>query len=358
MPKLSNLLLHVASVVTLVISACWLASDHSWEPALAVFTAVCAYVGATHKLLQSELDRGAMRQMSTLALSGTDPDLDRAIPAALLALADSNAAPGTDSQHIVEGVLALLFRRIGLLSATGGTLPRPTSERASSFLRSMADSADRGFSFAGNWAATGKQNVEASRLGEILERIEQHRIDESGGVSKAKAMRTTASSLILVKSSCGGVPVFLMRWSGAWGGYYWFVGGIQESGESAEACGKREMREEIGIDAHAIQSLTQIATAKDRRISGRQHALTDYTYNLFSVCLDEGHESCKKLACKQPSITKTVGGGYPINQQCKWFTWDEIKASPELTRDANEIIMAIEKFGIPKIPMSLACEIS
>lgn len=357
-PKTSKLLLHAASAITLVMSACWLASDHSWEPALALFTALCTYVVAMHNLLKSEFERGAAGQMSRLALSGNDSDLNQAIPTALLSLADSTASPGTGPQHIAAGVLAILFKRLGVLAENGGDIAQPTSERAAAFLRSMADSAENSFSFAGNWTAKGKQNSEAIHLGEILEKIEQHRISQSGGLAKAKPMRSIASSLVLVKSTCAGIPVFLLRWSDAWGGYYWFVGGIQEPGESAEDCAARELREEIGIDTFAIQSLPQVATAKDRRISGRQQVLTEYTYNLFSVGLDEHHDSCKKLICTQPSIPKTVGGGYSITQKCKWHTWDEIKASPELARDAQEIIKAIEHLGIKKIPMSVECEIA
>ncbi|WP_265947198.1 NUDIX hydrolase [Dechloromonas sp. A34] len=182
------------------------------------------------------------------------------------------------------------------------------------------------------------------------------RVEESGGTAKAEPVRKATSSLILIKARRGGEPVFLLRWSDAWGGYYWFVGGIQELNESADECAVRELNEELSVSTKCIRSMTKLLSVPDRRISSRMRVFTEYFYNVYSVALDDDG-TCSALLIAEPVIQKTIKGGHPYNQRCKWHTWAEIKSSVSLMKDAGAVVQAIEAYGVDRIPLSITDDV-
>jgi 8-oxo-dGTP pyrophosphatase MutT (NUDIX family) len=350
----NRLVLHIAAAVALLGSASWLASTLSWEPALALLAALGAYSGTLAAVLRDQFRYGQSRQTAKMALSDHyDANCDFVQPS-ILSLVEKGSGHSDDTERFLAGAYGVLFRRLKIVDIDERGELRPVSERAGLFLRTLAYTAGASVPFCGDWRAEGAQNDEARRLGDILSRIEEYRISASGGISTTAPARDVSSSLVLVKAMKGSEPVFLLRWSGAWGGYFWFVGGIQSpSDTTAAACARRELKEELGLGESVIQNLTQFASVKDRRISGRQHYLTDYTYSLFSVAIDDQSPSGAVLLATDFSVHKTVPGGYQVSQRCKWHTWNEITASVELNRDAAQIIGAIKAFGINRIPLSL-----
>jgi 8-oxo-dGTP pyrophosphatase MutT (NUDIX family) len=349
----TKLIIHIAALAALVGAACWLAKDKSWEPALALLAALSGYSGSLAMVLRDHFEFGTCHQISLIA-ADTGFDANASFVSSSLRSLTGEPMLSTDIERVLAGSFGLLFRRLKIIDINENGQLRPVSERAGLFLRILSDSASKNIPLCGDWKAEGTQNDSARHLGEIIEKMEEFRISASGGVLSTSTLREVSSSLVMLKAMKASEPVFLMRWSDAWGGYFWFIGGVQESSDStAEACAQRELNEELGLVAPAIQHLAKIISVTDRRISVRQHVLSDYEYNLFSVAIDEASPSGAALLRSEFSFPITVKGGYQVSQKCKWFTWDEIRKSPNLLKDAGEIVRAIDGFGIARIPLSL-----
>lgn len=353
-----RLWIHAAATLALVGAVSWLVSDGGWEPALAVLAAIGGYIKTLADLIKGEQQHGAAEKLSAIVAETGRSRLEDLVPEALTCLAESRTPPKGDERRILLGVLGILFKKLQILGLNKAGQLQPVSERAASFLRIMADSAEKDIAFGGNWRAEGTQNSVAVRAGDVLERLDLHRIEHTGGMNAAKPIRRIACALALLKASVNDEPALLLRWSDSWGGYYWFVGGIQEDGETPEACVRRELQEEVGITRDCIQSVTPLVQVHDRRLSARQRVLTEYTYHLFAVSLDEHHLSCAQLLQHEAKFNKIVPGGHRVTQMCRWHTWDEVKASPALLRDAGAVIAAIERYGFRKVPLSISSDIS
>ncbi len=358
MIRTDKLWLHLASTVALIGAACWWTSDRAWEPGMTVLAALVTYISTLTILLKDQFKYGESKSLSSLTSMEMGSSLEQRIPKVILDLAESRKADSDDTERVLFGFLGLLFKKLKILAVDKHGRLQPASDRAKYFLRIMAYVSERDLEFGGNWRAEGSQHAEAVQLGDVLEKIDNHRVQRSGGVNVAKPIRSISSSLVLIKALKDGEAVFLLRWSDAWGGYYWFVGGIQEDDESPEDCAKREMREEICIADSSVQSIAPFATVKDRRTSSRQRVLTEYSYTLYSASLDESDPSCASILKSEPVVSKIVGGGHCISQQCRWHTWAEIQACPRLSADAGAILNAISKFGVSKIPLSIAANIN
>lgn len=346
-----QLAFHIAGAATLVASACWFATDSGWEQALALLGGIVAWAASLGRVLTHHFVSGEASQIAKLP---SDKSLAKLVGPSLRALAENEPKDTNDMERFLAGAYGLLFRRLRLLEVDERGQLCPVSQRARLFLHALAHTATGNVGFAGDWKAEGTQNESARNLGEILTRTEEFRIKAFGGIAKTPAAREVSSSLVLVKAMWATAPVFLLRWSDAWGGYFWFVGGIQEAADgSPEVCARRELKQELGLAESAVQLLVPVASVKDKRVSARLGVLTDYTYHLFSVAIDDDDTSAANLLTKEFAIEKTVGGGYQVCQKCEWLTWDEIKASPNLIQDAGEILRAIEAFGPDRVPLSL-----
>lgn len=355
MNNLSKVLItHIASVSILVITACWYATSKDWEPAAGLIGSVVACIGSFAFLAQKLLQRESRKQIDDLGATGSARDCANSLHPLLASIASGQKVQGPDEARLKASALWCFLRGFGLAQIDKKGDLAPISERAQLFIKSLSLTAKHGFSFAGDWRAEGSQNAAAIQLGEILGRIENYRIQSSGGIQQAESVRTIASSLVIIKAVKGGEAAFLMRWSDAWGGYYWFLGGIQdESDVTPDVCAKREICEELGVPASIIQHLTLMLCVNDKRVSSRLHFLTTYQYNIFAAGIDESNAASSRIMHEEFEVTKAAPGGHTIRQKCKWMTWREISSSPELLRDASVILAGLERFGVQKVPLSV-----
>lgn len=313
----STLTVLILAIVSLLCACCWLLSEKSWEAALTFIGAITAYVLAQRNILIEHFKFGSSHHLARIAEGN---DYDASVPSSLLLLTAEKPLPNSDIERVLYGAYSLLFRRLKILAPDRNGGLKPVSERAGNFLKILALSADKDIEFAGEWRAQGTQNPAAASLARILFEIEDFRVKSSGGASHAIPIRTILSSLVLIKGSLNDTPVFLMRWSDAWGGYYWFIGGIQDiSDTTAEICALREIREELGLLPTSIQQLSRLTTALDKRISSRQAVLTEYRYSIYGVALEDECKKVSSIIDNEFFVGKSVGGGYPIQQRCRWM---------------------------------------
>lgn len=343
---------HLFSLLALVGSGCWFGNDMSWEPGLSFLATLGVYVVALKNVLETQFEFGRASGISKIAEDNCSDKALASVSSSLLSLIESEPKHTSNLELVLKGAYGLLFKKLRLLAMQNGKL-EPVSERAELFLKMLAMSANSNVTILGEWKAEGSQNTMAKDLGEILLKIENFRITECGGIRGTPAVRTVSSSLILLKAKGMNEPVFLMRWSDAWGGYYWFVGGIQEGSDGTpEKCAERELKEELGLLKIHIQHLTCLKTANDKRISSRLCILTEYSYNLFVIAVDESYQEVQALLQSEFDFP-TFKSGHRLSQRCKWLKWSEIKSSPELNRDAGEIIRTLDDYGVDRIPLSV-----
>jgi hypothetical protein len=63
----SKIWLHIAAATTLAGTACWLAVDRGWEPTVALFTALCAFIASLKVLLEDQFAIGKAHRLSGIS---------------------------------------------------------------------------------------------------------------------------------------------------------------------------------------------------------------------------------------------------------------------------------------------------
>lgn len=184
----------------------------------------------------------------------------------------------------------------------------------------------------------------------LLGLIEKRRIEKT---VTAKTIREINASMILLKAKNEkGEDVFLMQHSKSWNeGYYWWIGGIREEKDSdADACARRELNEELGIEEKHISSLEHLGQCSEALISNRLGAFSTYNYDLYLINIKE-HESIPKLFAPESKI-KIPHEHNLVRRKNKWFTWAELSDNEDLKKDSKSILDLIEKVGVHKSRVS------
>lgn len=339
---------HIGFLFALVGSACWFATDFSWEPGLALGAAVVSFCLASSALLRHQFKRGEQSCLARL-----DPKISAEIVASALDSLVAARSAKSDIERSMSSAYGLLFYRLKILDKTAKAEFEPLSERAALFIRSLARTVRDGVSFCGDWRALGTGNESADKLGYILRLLEEHRIAASGGLSVVAPLRKVQSSLVLIKAKSENGDLYLLRWSESWGGYYWFVGGLQSGSDAnPDECARRELKEKLGLGRAAIQALTRLTSVDARRVSERLHFLTDYHHTLYCVALNDDSPEAKRMLKKAFTVNQSVGSGHQVQIKCKWSSWEAITAMEDLRKNAGEVLRAIEAFGLEKIQFS------
>lgn len=89
-------------------------------------------------------------------------------------------------------------------------------------------------------------------------------------------MEPNAASVALVEK---GRVLLIRRARAPYAGLWTLPGGRREAGETAEACALRELREELGFEATALQL---VATSRLRQASGIDWVLATFATDAFS----------------------------------------------------------------------------
>lgn len=353
-----NAFLHLLSFVALLVLAAWFGREGGYEPVATSVVALCSLIVTGRNFLKSFCEKqsrgcgkisraefAALASKTLLAMPGfffSGRSLDDVVSFAKIEERESAIA------------IVYLFCDLGLLRLEANGYVFPVSEKADVVIKSFGRSLATGIPVWGDWGAEGPKNPEAEKLLSLVKSLEEFRCKKQG--KEALAVREVEASIILIKSKMKKKDVFLMQHSAAWGGdgYFWFVGGIKEQEDSTiEECAYRELSEELSVEPSMVTGLHKLTTVSDKRISSRVGGLTSYTYTVFCLSLDPTNERVQKLHEHQFFHTRAVAWATK-DQENKWLTWDELHGSTDLNRDAEEILNAIRKYGVDKIPYASA----
>lgn len=183
-------------------------------------------------------------------------------------------------------------------------------------------------------------DAENAKMRILLKKIEELRISYGHAT---EPIRFINSSIVLIKAlDESHMAKFLLQHNTAWrGGYYWWIGGIQElKDKNAIDCAIRELNEELGLRQSNIRHLKFEGVATENTISDRIGVLTNYSYNIFTVTLKDT-DKVSQIFKKETSIELPLSG-FLVKRHLKWFSWDELRKNEDLKRDAGSILKFIE----------------
>ncbi|MGJ8694185.1 MAG: NUDIX domain-containing protein [Thalassotalea sp.] len=346
------------TTLILVSTGYWLGKEGGVEPIFAFLSSLLAHVPMVYFLIKTSVPKETSQKVDEkLCIEAYDFFLENILQENKVNLNLNTILNELDIGK-KNAILLLIYsyERLGLLTVDEDRNLCFKSERSKAFLSSMCLSFSDSSEFIGNWKAEGYTNDEAQSMCNILTKAEQYRISKQG--NDATASRVIRSSLIVIKGRHENEDRYLLQHSNAWGeGYYWFVGGIQEeTDQSAEHCAIRELEEELHIPKSAITSLSYLKTVKDKRISSRLGALTEYEYSIYSIVLDCRHESVVAISKDNFAIDSHVAW-QKHHRKNRWYSENELLTDPNLLKDAGNIIETLKNYPLNNIPLSLINEI-
>jgi 8-oxo-dGTP pyrophosphatase MutT (NUDIX family) len=275
-----------------------------------------------------------------------------------LARDDSNGTGiGSAIPEVQAVAISVLLRDLGLVKIDERGVPRPVSELASCFLRSMSAHLREELEFIGGWTEEGRENPRAQVPRRILRSIEERRV-ESVGRDRAAPSRVAQSAIALIKAERNGESVYLTQLSDSWGEpYYWFIGGVRETSDrDILDCLHRELREELNFTRSDVLFAKQMRIVFDRRISERLGAFTEYRYEVFFVQLESDSKAVSVLCRPFPEV-ETYHGMAKFLRKNKWQTWAELESDPNLRKHALVLLEAL-KNDVAKLPPSVSWKIA
>jgi len=224
------------------------------------------------------------------------------------------------------------------------------SEHAAAMLHCIALCLREHVTLLTNWRVRDVDHPAFRRAFNVISEAEDNRKAMARAAVWTLVRKDVPVSLVIIKVIRNGIEEVLVRWSAAWKNYNW-VGGTQEQGDPGpEACGWREMHEELGIDRSGHLSLDFIGLVPSEQIkSGRLGVYSTWHYSVF--VLNARSMSLVSLPTELRRILPRTADFKVFTDELRttnlhWMTWTEVATQPDFAQYGTELTQfLLVRFG-------------